>query len=78
MKAMKEGVDQAIAQKRAEKESYMKNFLGSLKHKPKKADLIAHQNAEVSALASSVDATAQAKDGQGKILSPLRYNVDAA
>ena len=75
-KAMKKDVDQVIAAKKAEKDSYMKNFLGSLKHKPKKSDLINYQNAELSANANSVDGSKQTKDSPINALVPLRYNED--
>ena len=51
----------------------MKNFLGSLKHKPKKIDLIG-PDADVFTLANSVDGVvAQPKDGQIKSILASRY-----
>ena len=52
----------------------MKNFLGSLKHKPRKIDLIALENANVAALANSVDGSIIPKDSQ--ILSILTPRND--
>ena len=77
IKAIKKEVNQGIAVKKAEKDLQMKNFLGSLKHKPKKSDLIAHQNAEVSALANSVDGSSVPGDKPLNGLVPIRYTEDA-
>ena len=53
----------------------MKNFLGSLKHKPRKIDLIAHQNADVSALANSAEGAPEDLSKGGVLAG--RYTDDA-